>query len=79
VSACITNCDGAHLFIVAIRVGNHLRKMRVGFGEQVLVVLEVGLILVVRSGGLVDIGNKRTNSFSMVSFTRKDWLTVNRQ
>lgn len=56
------NHEDAHLFIVTIRVGNHLRKMGVGFGEQVLVVLEVGLILVVRSGWLVGIGNKRTNS-----------------
>jgi hypothetical protein len=79
VSACFTNCDGAHLFIVTIRVGNHLRKMGVGFREQVLVVLEVGFILVVCSGGLVHIGNKRTNSFSMVSFTQRDWLAVSRQ
>jgi hypothetical protein len=39
-------------------------KLGVGFGEQILVVLEIGLILIVRSGGLVQIGNKRTDSFS---------------
>lgn len=36
-------------------------QLRVGFGEQVLVVIEVGLILIVRSGGLVQIGNERTS------------------
>jgi hypothetical protein len=54
------------LLIVAIRIGNDLRELRVMFSKKMFIIRKIRLVLIVCRQRLIEIGNKWTNRFSNV-------------
>jgi hypothetical protein len=54
------------LLVVAIRIGNDLRKLRVTFSKKMFIIRKIRLVLVVCRQRLIEIWHKWTNRLSNV-------------
>jgi hypothetical protein len=54
------------LLVVAIRIGNNLRELRVTFSKKMFIIRKIRLVLVVCRQRLIEIWHKWTNRFSNV-------------
>lgn len=68
---------GNSLFVIAIGVGDDLGDLGVGLREQILIVDQIRLVLVVRCGRLISIGDEWAVDKSLVNIgIVKTWLIL---